>query len=1403
MTATELIPRTCTEVVTDERASAAFAESQPLSAYRDVPAYVLLGEPGAGKTIEFEQECRALGDSAEKIFASTFSVADIASRPEWRNKVLFIDGLDETRVSGGVGTNTLYEIQARLVALGRPRFRISCRAADWFGSVDRRPLTEASPDDEVTTLCLNALDRSAVRRYLKARSPNEDPVAFIPEAESLGLGSMLDNPLTLKLLLKTIENGGWPSTRKDAFERSCRVLAQELNEEHPRAAFVHPPEQTLDAAGRLCAIQLLSGKDGYSLTRTDSDAGFIPAAEVAADIVAASQRSDLELRDVFATSLFVPSGERRRQPQHRQIAEYLAAKHIADLVDAGSVPFGRVRLALTSRIDDRIVTDLRGLAAWLSALSGEARRTLIASDPVGIAIYGDIADWPVQDRRTLLEAVAANARPEDLWGRRWFDKGELRYRYAIGWSFRSLCMPDMADTLGEYFDAAQSGAVPSHIAELLLVALSEAEDCWLDQLSCLAPRISQLALDMATQPDVRLAALLAFARIEPSEPEVEAALVGALDAILERRLADPNYRIGETLLRLLYPKAITPSGIWAYAPLLRRGSVSGPGWDFWRTVLCDETSIEQLPQLLDGFAEEAERLWPILSSAFANEVPLRLLNRALRHVGREIEPERVYRWIAAVVANYEQRRSSTDETAELAAWLTDNALVTQQLRKMWVARSVADDVRFEEKHFLREFLLADYPQDFISWCIGAARTRQRVEPEVARAFVREAYYGLPKMYERFGTSIDDLRAEIGEDDVLTEFLEELTSRSATSAEIDSADAAWRRELAETEARLERERQERQRDWSSHLREEIGELRSNSFSAPNLHTLALAYFGLLVKVDDGKPPVDRLADLVGDDSDVLEAVIEALRNAPTRPDVPSVERTAELTAESKHDWLAYPVLAGLTIRETEGSLAQSWLSADQRRQAVAIAATALLKTDQQPSWLVDWLNEDPAFVLDVLHRCAVAEIRKGDAHLSMLNWLLEVEGLDAELYRFRLGLLRSMSVRMPRAQMRLFDYLVGLVLQHGNTELLADLTSRKLASTSMTDAQRVRWLAIDALNRGGDALRALDEFLESKPACEAELAPFLSQAKLTPFWSSVERPWSYRIESDADTADIEAWIKIVGRVVPPRDRGRPGEAVSIGPAEEVTSLMSGWIDELGSQPTADAGAALDNLVADERLDSWRDRLEFARDKQRRLHSDASYEQMDVSDVIALLCDGPPANAADLHALLCDHLRDVGEHIRGDNADLWRLFWADDQNSPPKQTKQEDSCRDALLGVLRGRLPAAVDAQPEGQYAAERRSDIRAASRNFNVPVEIKKNSHPDLWSAIHDQLIAKYTTDPETGGHGIYAVLWFGSDVEGYPRHPVDGDRPGAPLELACRLNETLSPDQRRKINVVVLDVTRP
>ena len=544
------------------------------------------------------------------------------------------------------------------------------------------------------------------------------------------------------------------------------------------------------------------------------------------------------------------------------------------------------------------------------------------------------------------------------------------------------------------------------------------------------------------------------------------------------------------------------------------------------------------------------------------------------------------------------------------------------------------------------------------------------------------------------------------------------------------------------------------------------------------------------------PGDRIVELIGDNAELRDAVMKALRDAPMRAEVPSVQRTVQLAADSKHDWLAYPVLAGLSIRESEGSLDVTPLSDDFKRNALAIHATAPLMPSQYPKWPERWLNEDPKLVLETLRRCALAAMGKGDTSLSMLNWLNGVDGFEDELHDFRLGLLRSIPVRLPVAQLPVLDELLLLVSKHPDTAPLKELVSQKLRAKSMTDAQRIRWMTLDAIVSDGDALRSLDDFIGTNEKRARQLAELLSTE--TPHSGG----FADRLLGGEPCTTLRTLVSICGRNFRPH-QWKSNEAVRIGPSETMSDLVEQWITNLGGQSTEEAGDALDGLVADERLSAWHSRLGFVRNRQQRLHRDASYAPMNVADVLGLLGDGPPANVADLHVLLCDRLRDLGGFIRGDNSDPWRQFWADDHESQPEKPKHEDSCRDALLTMLRNRLPEGVDAEPEGQYAAGRRADIRVAFKAFNIPVEIKKNTHPNLWTAIDKQLTVRYTTEPATGGYGIYLVLWLGADAPGYPRHPTTHARPDTPDELASRLNEFMSHEQRRTISVVVLDVTKP
>ena len=135
------------------------------------------------------------------------------------------------------------------------------------------------------------------------------------------------------------------------------------------------------------------------------------------------------------------------------------------------------------------------------------------------------------------------------------------------------------------------------------------------------------------------------------------------------------------------------------------------------------------------------------------------------------------------------------------------------------------------------------------------------------------------------------------------------------------------------------------------------------------------------------------------------------------------------------------------------------------------------------------------------------------------------------------------------------------------------------------------------------------------------------------------------------------------------------------------------------------------------------------------------------------------------------------------------------------QHEDNCRNALLSDLRQMLQRYdIDAQAEGRYADDNRADIRvAAGSRFAIPIEIKKTSHRNIWRAVDEQLVAKYTRAPESGGHGIYLVFWFG------PEHmrvmTPHGRQPKTPDELKERLEEQLAPRLRAKIGIVVIDVS--
>ena len=401
---THLVRRTCTEIRDDVHQDAIESPSRPLEDFRETAAYVLLGDPGAGKTKAFEQES---GGCPGGIVVTARDFVEPGTLSEQRGATLFIDGLDEMRAGAADGQTPFDRIRARLDALGRPAFRLSCREVYWFGAIDRTNLERVSRDGKVTVLRLDHLTEADVREVLHQRPDIADAEAFMDEARNRGIGGMLANPKSLEMLADAVAGGIWPETRMETFELACRNLVREHHPGHRLATLQFDDVSVLlDVAGQLCAVMLLASNAGY--TRNPATAGDrdYPGLEQLP-----GRNRDL-LQHVTGTKLFsAPSGGAPHGlavPVHRENAEFLAAGYLASLIDDG-LPAGRI-LSLITGHDGVVVSELQGLSAWLAAHSKAARAELIARDPLGTVLHGDVRGFSTDEKRKVLDGISRAAK---------------------------------------------------------------------------------------------------------------------------------------------------------------------------------------------------------------------------------------------------------------------------------------------------------------------------------------------------------------------------------------------------------------------------------------------------------------------------------------------------------------------------------------------------------------------------------------------------------------------------------------------------------------------------------------------------------------------------------------------------------------------------------------------------------------------------------------------------------------------------------------------------------------------------------------------------------------------------------------------------------------------------------
>ena len=1362
MEMTEFAPRTVS-VIEEGSEGGSGTVSKRLATYQDCPAYVLLGSPGAGKTAAFRQESDA-HENGVQISARDF-IASLDS-PKWSDKLPFIDGLDEMRAGAQDGRTPIDQIRNKLQRLGCSRFRLSCRTIDWWWTNDRQKLEQLGID--ILLLILDPLTDESVLEVLRlhGKPKNGNPEEFVSQARAHGLGEWLKNPQTLLRLADSIdEQGGWPHSRRDLYEKACETLLSEPNEEHIRSGARQISLDTLSkTAGRMCAVQLLSGSAGYTLPPGKPDKDY-PALEKVVSIENGRQTAQTRAFDK------IPELE-RVVPEHQSTAEFLGGRYLAEQVERG---FSANRiLALISSADEVVVPKLQGVAAWFAVYSRSARKKLIESTPLEIILYGDVESFDTEDKLLLFDKLRekTNNNPWCI---------DIVRRST---PLRGLASPNLHEYLKEAVRQPAPGYNEQSFRYLVLKALHG-----YSALTEISESLLGIIRGEKSWPANKELALDILIRSCADTKKTGNLLKKLLSEIQEGTIQDFHGRLSDALLGALFPRHISANETLACLMDSRQPSTA-TFHTSWANRFVEQLSPKQLTDILNMLVVRVNNArQPNLSQASFR--PFRTFLAILQNLfspapAGEISLLDLRHWLETAWCS-EIQHTVSSSFGQLASsvrdWLRHQPDKHREIFESGV-REWSNDKNFKLRAYeTGNWLFGLEPTpDFWPWCLDLAT--QSKTPKVAEFYLQHIVKTLLDGNTEISLSLDDIQVRIAKYPKLEKAFKTMLVCPLPRDHFKEMEARQRRIAVDLH-----EQQQIHQDWIEKVKAREAMLRENCGPVDLLSNLAWAYFGGFYYVE-GNHPLGRIRNLLNGDDHLIQVVLDAFKQAISREDAPNVGEIIRHAAQASPHPLTYPCLAGLEEMAVPPETDQQI----QRALAFHYFADYDLPSEVNPAWYESLLLQRPDLVSKILIRRIRFQMRKGEEFLTS-SYELAFSATHAKVASLAtLPLLKSFPVRCTTRQLHELGHLLTAALLHCKHADLRKLLKGKLAvskTKNMNIGQHVYWLASRFLISPETYHHKLESYVHKDDRRMRYFAEFICQGSTSPEWDNLLKGKC-----------LVTLIQLLGssfRYIS-FDEGVAWSSTPMATSGMVREL----IDHLADDPSRTATETLSYLVADDSLSKWRIYLQNAVDKQYSLRRQSEFKHRSVGEIIQALDKKKPASMDDLVVLLMEDFDEMSKKIRDGSTNDWHQYWNQSPKRRPKEwsPKDEPDCRDAFLSDLQEKLkPLDIHADKEPFYADDTKADIRVSYKSLNLPIEVKKSHSEDLWKGVREQLIPKYTRDPGAGGRGIYLVFWFGEEFT--VKNPEMEARPTNPDELQHQLENSLTPEEADKVSIHVIDVARP
>lgn len=1314
-----------------------FNEPELLSVKNKV--IIVLAEPGAGKSYLLDSLSKQLG--VTKHTANIF----IHSNEE-KYSSLVIDGFDElVRIDSSTVTKALvmaFNTSARRIIL-------SSRSSEW--------------SESYTTYCMDIFNEEPLLVYLKpfddqeqqeifnSYYPKEDAKQFLKDAGKIELTPLLSNPLFLKLFSKSyIDNNHQFESRYSAFKFAIEGLAKESN---PKHISLLPAIRKIELAEDIFTKLMLSGSEGVSLSDSASNR-FYPHI--------ATLNSDVNIKKILSTQFFLPAdGAEQHRPVHRIVSEYCAGSYLAKKLTSEVNPLSLHRILSIIAPNNIVRDELRGLFAWMAVLSENQRiqDTLIDLDPYAILSNGDPALLLPASKIKLLSKLK-ELNQEDPYFRRsdkWRD-----------FSVSGFFTDELVDELKNLLSSNNSDG---DLQGLLLELLTDSPivSKLTDELKSIACNTSFKGKYIRHLAGKCLSKVKDYNCQETWECLIEAgdntSLAIAADIMTS---SDYEFQVSDFVNFLRVCAELYPTDHRIERVIGERFFIK----QFIQKLRLDLV-MSLLNELSANLSCSCQKKYDCQCRVGISKIISMLLDRYFELSEEPWEPEQIWKWVKNL---YFQNGVRKEDSLSVKI-LSENDTLRQAIIKIAFENKFDNKSIRETKYYSFECHTHSglyFQSQDLKYVIDLAFDTDNIELW-SYFMVRHDFYSKEKL-----------------PNLLRQYMRMQALQKLEFLRI------WYRNNREHKAYyktnvLKLNRKKRYRQYNKKQRKKLNKdiqyiQENRQLIESGRHWNALLVFSQTILQQP-----DKILENFGDEKLVKNAMYNCLDYI--EPDIPSLAQLAELRCESKNLNLE-PVLyvACLEILTRDGSL-----------NSVSSDALIALRAGFSTYW-VGTNSDDREKLKQEVDRCLFSHPADAEQFLreyiepqlacvecksAPVDWLTHDETFKFLQETLPLEWLKKFPDMNFSAQKELLQ----LAIQFGNREGLKELVHQHckklvdmepaLEDTEIT-FKRNFWFAhaFYLLNENYEPFwQELIKDADSIFILEDHFGSFGDYSK----WISLS---SIKIELILNSF-IDQWQE----VYLPSMHGSDSP-----PSEKAYRFLSGLIYKLEGNDEDNPVPVIDRLLQDARYTKFYTSLKSIRFNYLRKTVIQNFQTPTAEQIVHLLDRDEIISVENLRAIVLEELQAYQNDLNGHDISTKSIFYHGEMNITNRI--DENTATQRIAERLRLRLEnRQVIPIREGYMKDDNRCDIVFSKlingRRKILPVEVKGQWHPELYSAFDSQLNRLYAIHPDAEGQGIYLVLWFGPDekVANRKKHGINSAE-----ELYLNIQKQIPEELKHLMDIFILNL---